>query len=71
MKLKEFQDKAQQRLTALQENEKAIQAGKPAPHEIKGNAQLKETKAYAQFLQALGGNPEGVPSMDSRPPEFP
>jgi hypothetical protein len=61
--LKEFQDKAQQRLTALQENELAIQAGKPEPHKVAGNAGLKETKAYNQFLQALGGNPEGVPSM--------
>jgi hypothetical protein len=61
--LKEFQDNAQKRLTALQENDLAVKAGKPEPHKVVGNAGLKETKAYSQFLQALGGDPTGVPNM--------
>ena len=53
--LNERLTKAENRIKALKENEAARVAGKPAVHQLKGNASLKEMEAYRTFLQQLGG----------------
>ena len=63
MKLEERLTKADNRIKALEENAAAVAAGQPAVHQIAGNANLKEMKAYRQFLKAMNGEAKGVPSV--------